>query len=77
MKLAVFGAADGVRACAVPEMKDNELPGTPGLADNHQVLAPSALLDGERVRIWYLAASRSGALAVAYREAPVDEIAAR
>src|SRR5262249_40365990 len=29
---AVFGASDGVRAAEVPELKENMLPGTPGLA---------------------------------------------
>ncbi len=29
---AVFGATESVRECGVPEIKDNPIPGTPGLA---------------------------------------------
>lgn len=36
---AVFGAADDVRACEVPELKENDLPGTPGLVSLRRYLA--------------------------------------
>lgn len=36
---AVFGASDGVRACGVPELKDNAIPGTPGLASVHRYVS--------------------------------------
>lgn len=35
----VFGATDSVKACEVKELKDNQLPGTPGLASVRQYLA--------------------------------------
>jgi hypothetical protein len=36
---AVFGAAKEVEACGLPEIKDNELPGTPGVASIRRYLA--------------------------------------
>jgi hypothetical protein len=35
----VFGAANEVAACGLPEIKDNALPGTPGLASIRRYLA--------------------------------------
>ena len=35
---AVFGAANEVAACGVPELQDNALPGTPGLASLRRYL---------------------------------------
>jgi hypothetical protein len=36
---AVFGAADDVRACGVPELKDHALSGTPGLVSLRRYVA--------------------------------------
>ena len=36
---AVFGATKEVAACGLPEIKDNPLPGTPGLASIRRYLA--------------------------------------
>lgn len=36
---AVFGAAAGVEACGLAQLKDNRLPGTPGLASFRRYLA--------------------------------------
>ena len=36
---AVFGATEGVEACGLPQLKDNAVPGTPGLASVRQFLA--------------------------------------
>jgi hypothetical protein len=36
---AVFGASEDVKACGVAEVKDNAVPGTPGLASLRRYLA--------------------------------------
>ncbi len=36
---AVFGATAGVEACGLPQLKDNAVPSTPGLASVRQFLA--------------------------------------
>ena len=36
---AVFGATEGVEACGVPLIKENSIPGTPGLASVRRYLA--------------------------------------
>lgn len=36
---AVFGATEGVEACGLPELKDNAVPSTPGLASVRQFLS--------------------------------------
>jgi hypothetical protein len=36
---SVFGATEGVRSCEVPELTENALPGTPGLASVRGYLA--------------------------------------
>lgn len=36
---AVFGATNDIAACNVPEIKDNALPGTPGLASIRRYVA--------------------------------------
>lgn len=36
---AAFGAAEGAKACGVPEVKNNSVPGTPGLLSVRRYLA--------------------------------------
>ncbi len=38
--------------------------------DGHQVLAPAALIEGGRLRLWYLGSSRDGALAIGTADGP-------
>ncbi len=47
-------------------------PGAPGDRDGHQVLAPSVLVEGDVLRMWYLAADSQGALTVGQAEGSVS-----
>lgn len=73
----VIGAADGAAPEGPWRVRPEPIirPGVPGASDDHQVLAPTALVKDDRLRIWYLGVSAAGALSVDYREAPVDAAA--
>ena len=51
-------------------------PGPPGSADARQVLAPSVLLEGDLLRLWYLAVDSRGRLSVGYAEGSLQEVLA-
>jgi predicted GH43/DUF377 family glycosyl hydrolase len=42
--------------------------GKEGSPDEHQVLAPAVLIEGSRIRLWYLAADKKGRLSVGLAE---------
>ncbi|MGB8815065.1 MAG: hypothetical protein WCC57_17940 [Paracoccaceae bacterium] len=48
-------------------------PGPEGGPDGHQVLAPAAMLDGDALRIWYLAATAEGALSIGQASGSMTE----
>ncbi|MBX3568063.1 MAG: hypothetical protein KF914_08400 [Rhizobiaceae bacterium] len=51
-------------------------PGKKGAPDEHQVLAPAAVLDGDRLRLWYLAASKDEMLSIGEAEGSLNDVLA-
>ncbi len=50
------------------------LPGPRGAPDEHQVLAPAAVVEGGKVRLWFLGANRKEMLRIGYAEGTVREM---
>lgn len=47
--------------------------GAQGERDEHQVLAPSAVVQGDTLSLWYLAADGSGALTIGFADGPLAD----
>ena len=56
------------------ETKPILVPGARGRPDEHQVLAPAAVIDGEQVRLWYLAADKREFLSIGLAIGNLSEI---
>lgn len=52
------------------------VPGQGGAQDAHQVLAPAVMLDGDKLRVWYLGATAKGALSIGEATGTVTEAVA-
>lgn len=49
-------------------------PGPRGAPDEHQVLAPAAVIEGGELRLWYLAANRKELLSIGYADGNLAEV---